>query len=582
MRNSLFSISDAGFSDCYERNAKRKAAKAAAQPVRIRRGKFQLTQKGFFMATYLNPGNSGFEKILNDSYVDKTGMIEIINNTINTPRCLTCISRPRRFGKSYAAQMLCAYYDKSCDSSELFEDKAIADSYSYEEHLNRYDVIYVDMTSIKIYSDNYEKLVPYLCHALKKEITQAYPELPADQNLTSLMIDAAELTGTKFIMIIDEWDAPIRENPSVSQEYLHFLRALFKSSGTTARIFAAVYMTGILPIKKDGSQSAISDFKEYPVLDPGPFAKYTGFTEEEVYNLCKDNSMSFEGARRWYDGYSFGNIQDVYNPYSVMCSIQNHRYKSYWKKTSATESLQTYIDMNHEGLQDDIARLISGEMVEVDPESFENDFQTFRNKDDVLTLMIHLGYLAYEEIRDGYGDEDDEQEYTGYVRIPNEEVRDEFRKIIRKGKHHKLIELIQASDQLLEATLQGQEKKVAQMIAGIRESEYAPTWYNDEQSLRYVIKFAYITCADQYLKIEELPTGRGIADVVFLPKRRSRLPAMIIELKWNKSPDGAIRQIKERNYPAVLKNYGGEILLVGINYDEKTKEHGCRIEKFEK
>jgi len=178
------------------------------------------------MATYLNPGNSGFEKMLNDSYVDKTGMIELINNTIDTPRCLTCISRPRRFGKSYAAQMLCAYYDKSCNSSELFEDKAIADSYSYEEHLNRYDVIYVDMTSIKIYADNYEKLVPYLCHALTKEITQAYPELPADQNLTSLMINAVEVTGTKFIMIIDEWDAPIRENPSVSQEYLHFLYVL--------------------------------------------------------------------------------------------------------------------------------------------------------------------------------------------------------------------------------------------------------------------------------------------------------------------------------------------------------------------
>lgn len=531
------------------------------------------------MGVYLNPGNSAFRQVLNDTYIDKTGMISIINGTINTPRSLTCISRPRRFGKSYAAQMLCAYYDKTCDSYELFDDKKIANDYSYEDHLNKYDVIYIDMTNLKLFTDSYKLLIPYICQAIQEELYEAYPSLEHGHDLTGTLVRAAELAGNKFIMIIDEWDAPIRENPSIQVEYLHFLRTLFKSSATTARIFAAAYMTGILPIKKDGSQSAISDFKEYSVLDPGPFAAYTGFTEEEVYKLCADYDMSFEKARSWYDGYCFGNEESVYNPYSVMCAVQNHKYRSYWRKTSAVESLQTYIDMDYEGLQDDVVKLISGEMIEVNPITFENDFQSFQGKDDVLTLLIHLGYLSYEELHDGYGDEDDEMEYTGYVRIPNEEIRQEFRQIIRKGRHQEFLRLIQCSDTLLENTIKGEEEKVANSIAAIRDSEYAPNFYNDEQSLRYVIKFAYITCVDQYSKIEELPSGHGIADVIFLPKRRSALPALLVELKWNKAPEAAIRQIRDRNYPAILKNYGGEIVLVGISYNEKTKEHSCKIER---
>lgn len=349
----------------------------------------------------------------------------------------------------------------------------------------------------------------------------------------------------------------------------NLLRGWFKNNNFTPKVVAASYMTGILPIKKDGSQSAISDFKEYSILYPGRYVQYTGFTEDEVYGLCEQHKMDFNEMKAWYDGYEFPGHTAIYNPYSVMSALQEGKCRSYWQKTAAAESLMTYINMDFDGLQEMIARLIAGEEIEVDTDGFENDFETFRSRNDVLTLLIHLGYLTYNE-----------NEKT--VRIPNEEIRIEFHKILHGNRaNRRWIELFQKSQNLLSATLNGNEDFVATAITEVRDTQYAPTYYNDEQSLRYVIKFAYIAALEQYAKVEEMPSGHGIADVVYVPKRKSLLPAMLIELKWIKSAEGAITQIQNKNYPAVLKDYGGGIVLVGINYDERTKEHTCKIEQIE-
>ena len=525
------------------------------------------------MGTYLNPGNKGFQEILQSEYVDKTGLIALVNKTLGTIGKLTCISRPRRFGKSYAAKMLCAYYDCSCDSHGLFDDKEIAQTEGYLVHLNQYNVINLDITgfiSDAARLDMTLSSVPnMIVDAVYGELTEAYPEL-SSKGFTDAMIGYVEKSGKEFVFIIDEWDALIREAKSdaaVQKKYLNFLRGLFKNSSFTPRVVAAAYMTGILPIKKDGSQSAISDFKEYTILGPGRFAEFTGFTERNVKLLCEKYKMDFENVRRWYDGYDFPGYGAIYNPYSVMCAMQDQKCRSYWQRTSAAESLMTYINMDFEGLQEIIARLIAGEEVEVRTDRFENDFETFKSRDDVLTLLIHLGYLTWHE-----GD--------GTAHIPNEEVRTTFEKILEgTGVSTKWIELINRSRKLLEDTIAGNSEAVAKAIGEIRDTQYAPTFYNDEQALRYVIKFAYIAAVDQYHKIEELPSGKGIADVVYLPKRKSMLPALIIELKWNKSSEGAIDQIKAKNYLAVLEDYGGEIVTVGINYDAKTKEHSCGIER---
>ena len=530
------------------------------------------------MGTYLNPGNSGFAAMSRSDYVDKTGLINMINSTIGTKKCLTCISRPRRFGKSYAAQMLCAYYDKTCDSRDLFGNYEVSGDNSYEQHINKYDVIYLDMTNV-LGKVKAESLISFIQSSITDEIVDQYRGSAIGNAFDQTLLNTVQHTGDQFVMIIDEWDAPIREKPEINDDYLKFLRMLFKSSGTTSKIFAAVYMTGILPIKKDGSQSAISDFYEYSMLDPRGYARYVGFTENEVRKLCEERGRSFDNIKKWYDGYIAGDERSIYNPYSVMQAVDTGKYRSYWKKTSAAETLMTYIDMDHEGLQEDIARLIAGESIVIDTGSFQNDVETFTCKDDVLTLLVHLGYLTYEEFLDSY-EEDSDAELSGRVRIPNEEIRTEFRSILRKSNHKTLHELVRRSDKLLKDTLDGNEEAVAKAMTDVHESDYAPTFYNNEQSLRYLIKMAYISCVDQYAKIEELPSGHGLADVVFIPKRSSALPAMIVELKWNKPAEGAISQIRERQYPKVLGNYGGRIILAGITYNEKTKAHSCRIESI--
>jgi hypothetical protein len=539
------------------------------------------------VGTYLNPGNSGFAEMQRSNYVDKTGLIGLINDTISTKKKLTCISRPRRFGKSYAAQMLCAYYDRTCDSHELFGGYEISGDASYEEHINKYNVISIDVTGFisaaRKKNTSLRDIPALIDDTILKETHKLYPDLNEIDDLNECLLELVRNTGTKIVFVIDEWDSMIREavdDEDAQVSYLNLLRGWFKNNNFTPEAVAAAYMTGILPIKKDGSQSAISDFREYSVLNPGDFAEYIGFTEENVRALCNAGNANFENMKSWYDGYSMGGKHSIYNPYSVIQAIETGVFTSYWKKTSAAETLMTYIDMDQEGLQDTVARLIAGEAVEVDTDSFRNDVETFTCKDDILTLLIHLGYLTYEEVSDSYDNEDCIM--AGLARIPNEEVRTEFDKILRKAEHQDLIALVKRSDTLLQDTLEGNSESVAEAIADVHESEYAPTFYNNEQSLRYVVKMAYISCVDQYAKVEELPSGHGIADVVFLPKRRSILPAMIVELKWNADAEGALSQIKEKNYPRVLENYGGETVLVAINYDEKTKKHTCLIERINK
>lgn len=527
------------------------------------------------MGIYLNPGNEGFREILASDYIDKTGLIEVINQMIGTRQKLSCISRPRRFGKSYAAQMLCAYYDCSCDSRALFDHLNIARTENYTTHINSYHVISLDLTGFisaaRIKDTPLHEIPARISTVLREELVELYPELSGLADLSSCLIKCTEITSRKFVFVIDEWDALIREarnDQKTQNAWLNLLREWFKNNNLTPRVVAAAYMTGILPIKKDGSQSAISDFREYSILYTGRFAPFTGLLEEEVRALCSRYGMSYGEIRSWYDGYTLQNGIAVYNPYSVMNAMEEKSCRSFWKKTSAAESLLTYTNMDFDGMHQIITRLIAGEEIPMDPDGFENDFETFRCRDDVLTLMVHLGYLTFNT-----------EEKT--VRIPNEEVRSEFNQILQgNGISPKWIQLIRQSQELIKNTIEGNEEAVVRGIEAVRDMEYAPTFYNDEQALRYVIKFAYIAAVDQYIKIEELPSGHGIADVVYIPGKRSALPALVIELKWNRTAKGSLQQIKDRHYPAVLAEYGGDIILAGINYNPRSKKHSCRIERI--
>lgn len=415
-----------------------------------------------------------------------------------------------------------------------------------------------------------QNMLAFIEKSVVQELLSACPGLKAGNAFDETLIHAAELTGRKFIMIVDEWDAPIRELPEIQKAYLQFLRTLLKGSSTTDRIFAAVYMTGILPIKKDGSQSAISDFEEFSMIKPRKFGSYVGFTEKEVGKLCQDYHRDFDRMKHWYDGYAFRDVGSVYNPSSVMKAVRNNDFDSYWTQTSAAESLLGYISLDYDGVSRVTAELAGGGEVKVDTKGFTNDPAVFRNRDDVLTLLIHLGYLAYDEISEK-------------VRIPNEEIRMEFSKMLRQVKREDTVKRVRESDQLICDTIHGNAEAVAAQIEKIHEEE-SPLHYNNEQALRSIIKRAYFSSGDEYVMFEELPAGAGYADIVYFPKRNSILPALVIELKWNKTAKGAIEQIQERRYPDALKNFGGDILLVGICYDKEAppgrRKHTCMIERY--
>jgi hypothetical protein len=521
------------------------------------------------MGNYLNLGNDGFTSIRKGTYVDKTGLISFINNTLGTAQKLTCVSRPRRFGKSFAAKMLCAYYDRSCDSRKLFEDLEIAKDPSFEEHLNKYDVIYLDMTWFITDRESIKQVVKNLQKDVIRELVSAYPEVEPESTLPKMLSRIVDATGRKFIFIVDEWDALFREaaqDTELQEEYIQLLRNLFKS-GVTDKMIAGAYMTGILPIKKYGTQSAMTDFMEYTMLSPMGLAEYVGFTESEVRALCEQYHVDFEEMKRWYDGYAFRKIKSVYNPNSVMRAITSGEFASYWTRTETYEALKIYIDMDFDGLKESVVQMLGGMRCHIDTGAFQNDMTSIKSKDDVLTLLVHLGYLAYDMESES-------------VHIPNEEIRREFIRAVKAGKHKELVRLIRNSDQLLEATLDMDGEAVGEIIEEAHNAGCAPIFYNNEQALRSVIRFAYISSVDEFLRVEELPSGRGYADVVYIPKKGSSMPIMVVELKWNKPVESAIDQIKNRNYPQALGDYGSDILLVGVSYDDKTKKHSCRIEKF--
>ncbi|MCC8102003.1 MAG: AAA family ATPase [Clostridiales bacterium] len=378
------------------------------------------------MGIYLNPGNRGFQTILNGTYVDKTGLIDFINRTINTPQKLMSFSRPRRFGKSFAAKMLCAYYDKCCDSRSLFEGLEISKKDSFEEYLNKYDAIYLDITWFITSQASVKNVVRRIQLEVISELREAYGDC-VDKNETFLPDALAKVsikTGNQFIFIIDEWDALFREAKNdieIHKEYMNLLRALFKGGITTDVTIAATYMTGILPIKKYGTGSSLNNFQEFTALESYNLAEYVGFTENEVRHLCDIHQVSFEDMQALYDGYIFERVHHVYNPYTVMSAIEMEEFDYYWNLSGTYLSLMNYIGTDFDGLKETILKLLRGEGVKVNTRTFLNDFVSFHYKDDILTLLIHLGYLSY--------DAENKKAF-----IPNTEVKKVFEDAVR-GLH---------------------------------------------------------------------------------------------------------------------------------------------------
>ena len=525
------------------------------------------------MGLYLNPNAEAFKDDRNTRiYIDKSLIVAELNKLVSSKEDFICISRPRRFGKSMVGNLISAYYSKGCDTREIFSQMKIGQVPDYDKYLNKLNVIKLDLNGWyqnSIQRRRKEYLIADIHETLAGEFKESFDSIvfSGEETLDQCILKVYKETGEKFVIIIDEYDVLVRERvpEELFQDYLSFLNGLFKDT-TLRPAIALAYITGIIPIVRDKVQSKLNEFTEYTMIDAGQFAPYIGFTEEETKALCEEYGRDYDEYKRWYDGYKLSDEVSLYNPKSVTTSISRKRMSGYWSATGSFEALKDYIMMDFAGIRQDVISMISGKWVPVNVTKFQNTLESITNKDNAFTYLIHLGYLSYNY---------DE----GTCGIPNEEVRQEWVNAIDDEENFApIMNLINASKRLLDDTIQGNEEAVARALDAAHTEVTNPLTYNDEHCFQSAICLAYFYANTRYTLVKELPTGKGYADLVLIPYLPN-IPALVIELKHNKSAESALQQIKDKNYCQALNHYKGDLLFVGISFDEKTKKHTCRIEK---
>ena len=518
------------------------------------------------MSDFIDYGNYDFRSVKNSNFVDKSGLLNILNKNMDTENKFMCISRPRRFGKSVASKMAYAYYDRSMPSAELFEGLEITKSPDYKKHLNKYPTIYIDWNRFANVPKN--EILKTAQQRIIADLKNSYDCLEEQNSLAVALDEINSKTGDRFILIIDEWDMLVRDvEQDIQDEYVNFLRAMFKSNSAN-KVFLLVYMTGILPIIKIKTQSALNNFVEYSIIDPGNTSKYYGFTEQEVKELCKENDMDFTLMKHAYDGYIIGDEKSMFNPYSVMQSILKRNYNSHWSKTATFMAIETYLQIDADSVRTKIVNMMEGESEVIEPASFRNDMKNIETSDDVLTLLVHLGYLSYDP-------------ETQCVKIPNTEVSIEFKNAVGMAGWGELSRAVSQSQKLLDDTINLRKEKIAKAFDDYHFEASSILEFNDENSMRCAITLAYYAAKPFYKIFHELPTGKGFADMVFIPLPNSSRPAIVVELKYDKTADSAINQIKRKNYPKSLQGFSKRIVLCGINYNKATSKHEVEMEVIE-
>ncbi len=519
------------------------------------------------MSIYLNTDGAliNYKKLLASKYfVDKSMIIDKLNNLINTSDNYVCITKPRRFGKSSIINMLGAYYTKGYNSKDIFDKLNISKSSNYIDNINKYNVINISFSKISEKGTSYEDYINMIKVSIINDIKESYPSIDVEKYFS--IGDILSITGEQFIFIIDEWDYIFNHNlfEENQKDFLEFLRNLLKDKPYVA----FCYMTGVLPIKRYSEGSALNMFDEYTMINDGVYDNYFGFTEDEVKYLCdKQKIISFDEISKWYNGYLTEDGEKIYNPRSVVKALQNGKCRSYWTRTGRLDEVLFYLKYNIGAVRDDVIEMINNISVRVKiRKEYSAGQGAPRTREEIYSAMITYGFLAY---------------HKGILRIPNKELMEEFECTIEDESFGYVAELARNSEDILYATLNKDENTIVEKLHSIHNSEIPILQYNNENSLSCVITLAYLAARDDYRVEREEKSGKGYVDFAFHPKVKGDT-AFIIELKKDSSPKVAINQIKEKEYFEKFKkeNADSKILAVGICYNSKTKEHECKIEEI--
>ncbi len=518
------------------------------------------------MAVYLNT-NSAYEDFRmlssDEFFVDKSDIIEKVSRRINTKNRYLCITKPRRFGKTSVLNMLGAYYGKAYDTKHIFDRLKISQRENYALHLNQYNVVTLSLNDLPGRGNSYEDYINQFKDLLYHDIIEKYPDIRADDTVSLSKLFAA--TGDKFIFIIDEWDYIFSHNlyPEDQNNFLEFLRDLLKDKPYVA----LAYMTGVLPIQKYSTGSALNMFKEYTMLNDTSFGEYFGFTEDDIKMLCdRQNALTFSEISEWYNGYLTTDGIKIYNPRSVVCALEDEYCQSYWTKTGKMDEVLFFLKYNLAEVRDDVVKMVGNTPVKIEiKKEYSAGQKSPVNRKEIYSAMIIYGLLSYHD---------------GELCIPNKELMIEFENALEDDEFGYVAELVKNSHEILDATLNKNGTSVASYLHDIHNSELPVLKYNDENSLSCVVTLAYLSARNKYKIEREEKSGKGFADFLFYPRRKN-LPGIIIELKADAPPEAAIEQIRKKKYGEKLKKEHIErILAVGISYSTETKEHMCRIEEI--
>lgn len=516
-------------------------------------------------------------------FVDKSSLLNELIPALGTDERFYCITRPRRFGKSVMANMVAAFFGKAANASDLFHRLQVAECHNYRKHLNQHDVIYLDLSGAPENCTSYQSYITRILQGLKADLHTAYPDLHLDPDkpVWDLLDIIFQDTGDKFIFIIDEWDA-LFHMPFPSEQdkssYLLFLKSLLKG-----KVYAEfVYMTGVLPIAKYSSGSELNMFMEFGMTASERFSGYFGFSDSEVdmlyewyLKLTCHPKITREDLRDWYDGYHTAAACRLYNPRSVVYALINNQLRNYWTSSGPYDEIFYYIRNNVQDIRDDLALMISGKGIEANVEEYAATAPELNTKDQIYSAMVVYGLLTYEDV-------------TGEVSIPNKELMSQFEQMLLTNESLGYVHRLACeSVRMVKATLAGDTKTMGEILQYAHNTESPIFSYNSEIELSAVVNLVYLSARDKYRVEREDRAGKGYVDFIFYPERRGT-DAIILELKIDRDPEEAIRQIKEKGYVQRLKGklgespkYTGRILIVGISYSRKSKEHRCKVEVLE-
>jgi len=500
-------------------------------------------------------------------FVDKTRLIEEINQLVCEADQFVCITRPRRFGKSINAAMLASYYAKNLDTKDLFDKLNISQCESYEKHLNKHNVVYISLNAGGGKFKSYAEYRDYFEIRLMKDLQDLYPKMDPIFTIAEMFDYAYKKTGEGFIFIIDEWDYIHTNKLFTSDEranFSEFLTDLLKDKSYVE----LAYMTGVLPIAKYPSGSSLNMFAQYDALEDLKYGDYFGFTQSEVAYLCsKQDVVSIDELTEWYDGYLNRKGDHIYNPMSVCKALDNGGCQNYWGNTVPLNEITEFVVHDIDDIRGYILRLAAGEIIEMELFGYNSESPNVITKNTILSLMVIGGFLAYHKKQ---------------IFIPNKEVMKKFETLLLTPEMGNISRVLEKSKDLLKATVNQDADTVAKLIDEAHSINSSYFEYSNENTLACVISIVYFAAKDTYNIKKEDTTGKGRTDFTFFPLNPMDT-AFILELKTSGSVEEALEQIKSRNYKTTLAAYGGKKLAVAIycDKDAKDKKHSVIIEELE-